>query len=432
MDRDGILNLLNFYRKELKDNILSFWLPRCVDTENGGFFNCFDNSGRTLVSRDKYTWSQGRFVWIWSKLASMTGDTFSEEEKDKFLKLAKHGRDFLVSHCLIGKDDWRCVFLMDEKGNPKYVDNINVLDASIFADCFVVAGIALYASVARDHESWGFAKNLYRSITERINNNTYHSLPYPLGKEYRMHSIPMIMTNLSCEMYKAAQALEPETAPYYMENIRYFSNDVLENFVDRRNVLHEIISSDNTFVDGVFGDHINPGHTIEDMWFQIHAADILNETGRISKIGEIAKNAFELGWDPQYGGYLHFTNSTGGEIKGNFENDPCNEPQLRLVYDDWGSKLWWVHSEALYTSLLLYFRTGEQKFLDYYRRTEEYTFSTFPNRDPSIGEWIQIRARDGKPIEKVVALPVKDPYHITRNFILIIELLEQELDKQAR
>ena len=42
-------------------------------------------------------------------------------------------------------------------------------------------------------------------------------------------------------------------------------------------------------------------------------------------------------------------------------------------------------------------------------------------------EWIQIRTREGYPQEKVVALPVKDPYHIIRNVILIIELLEERV-----
>lgn len=42
-------------------------------------------------------------------------------------------------------------------------------------------------------------------------------------------------------------------------------------------------------------------------------------------------------------------------------------------------------------------------------------------------EWVQIRTRSGQPEEKVVALPVKDPYHIIRNLILILELLNGQL-----
>ncbi len=427
MNKAELQALLSFYQKELKENILFFWLPRCVDSKNGGFFNCFDNSGRTLVSSDKYTWSQGRFVWIWTKLAAMQGGTFSSNEKALFLQYAKQGRDFLFRHCLIGRDDWRCVFLMDAKGNPKYVNAVDVLDSSIFADCFVTAGFALSSAVTGDAESWDFAKNLYTSICGRIQQNTFNSLPYPLGEGYRMHSIPMIATNLSCEMYRAAQIMEPGSCPEYAADIHRFSSDILNHFVDSKNILHEIISKDNTFADGLLGDHINPGHTLEDMWFQLDAADILEEPQRLDKISKIAKNAFELGWDAVHGGYLHFTDSNGGEILGRFEDDPCKEPQLRQVYDDWDSKLWWVHSEALYTSLLLYFRTNDPQFLSYYSRAAAYVFQTFPSKDPSIREWEQIRTRDGKPLEKVVALPVKDPYHIIRNFILIIELLEQEL-----
>ena len=57
----------------------------------------------------------------------------------------------------------------------------------------------------------------------------------------------------------------------------------------------------------------------------------------------------------------------------------------------------------------------------------EYTFRTFPGRDPEIREWIQIRTKSGEPQEKVVALPVKDPFHITRNLLLILELLNKHI-----
>ena len=99
---------------------------------------------------------------------------------------------------------------------------------------------------------------------------------------------------------------------------------------------------------------------------------------------------------------------------------------MKLVIDDFGSKLWWVHSEAMYTNLLLYLRSGNEAFLSWFERVFEYTYRTFPNPDASIREWIQIRTREGRPQEKVVALPVKDPYHIIRNVLFIIELLERQ------
>ena len=62
----------------------------------------------------------------------------------------------------------------------------------------------------------------------------------------------------------------------------------------------------------------------------------------------------------------------------------------------------------------------------WYPKIKEYTFRTFPNRENERGEWIQIRSRNGEPENRIVALPVKDPFHIMRNLILIIELLEKK------
>lgn len=73
----------------------------------------------------------------------------------------------------------------------------------------------------------------------------------------------------------------------------------------------------------------------------------------------------------------------------------------------------------------------DDEFVDLYNRAQEYTFKTFPDRENDTGEWIQIRDRRGKPANRVVALPVKDPYHIMRNMILIVELLDQETHRES-
>ena len=92
---------LTHFKKELTDNLLSFWMPRCLDTEYGGYLNCFCNDGSRLISTDKYTWSQGRFLWIFSKLAVASTDLFDEKQRAEFLQYAKSGRDFLLKNVLM-------------------------------------------------------------------------------------------------------------------------------------------------------------------------------------------------------------------------------------------------------------------------------------------------------------------------------------------
>lgn len=423
-----INKLYGFYQNELVNNILHFWLPRCVDHEYGGFVNCFDNRGENLVSHDKYAWSQGRFVWLFARLAVTDAPVFTNAERADFLALAKHGTEFLMKHCLMAEDDWRVVFLMEREGTHKEVNPGDPLDMSIYADCFVILGCAMYAYASGDRQVYDFAKKLYLSAVDRVERDEFRTLPYPLSKRFRAHGIPMIFSNVTRELYRAAQKLDAAFCPQLKERIEAFTGDILEHFVDENNVLHEILTCDNQFFPQVLCQHMNPGHTIEDIWFMLDAVDICDRQDWEEKIFAVAHKALENGWDTQYGGILHFSGVSGGKPEGDTEG-VAEEPMTKQL-SGWDDKLWWIHSEALYTTLLCHFRTGDDTFLDWHEKVFDYTYRTFPNPDPEIREWIQIRQRDGSPQEKVVALPVKDPFHIARNLILILELLHREKEKR--
>lgn len=425
MKGNELVRLKGFYEKELTNQILSFWMPRCEDRECGGFVNCFDNEGKKLVSYDKYTWSQGRFVWMFSHLASTRVQIFTKQQREEFLRLAKNGKDFLIKHCLMDTEDMRCVFLMERDGTPKYVEGCDTLDMSIYADCFVVLGMAGYAAAAMDREAYNFGKALYKSIWERVRSGKFNTLPYPLSAKYRAHGIPMILSNVTKELQDAAAILEPTYCPELLELLDGFTSDILSHFVDKNDVVHEIITAENHWVAGLLGQHANPGHTIEDMWFMLDAADLLSKPEVAEKAAGVAKRALEIGWDEELGGILHYSDVNGG-IPGDLVLSTA-EPMERQVLEGYGDKLWWVHSEALYTTLRCYFRTGDEAFLEWHEKVFDYTFRTFPNTDPEIREWKQICKRDGSPQDKVVALPVKDPFHITRNLLLILELLERNV-----
>ena len=439
MEKSKVQELLGFYENELVRNILFFWDEKCIDTVHGGYFNCFDNRGDALISHDKYTWSQGRFVWLWSKLAAMDCGTFTASERADFLANAAHGAEFLMRHCLLAPDDWRCVFLMDESGTPKTVPGWgDRLDLSLAADSFVVSGLAKFALTANREDCYTFAKNLYVSIIDRYERNDFQNLPYPLNPAYHAHGKPMGFSNIAKELYEAACLFDPAFAEVLKGHLRKFTEDILTNFVDENYALREVVRMDGTHLSSLLGQHMNPGHTIEGMWFMIDAMDITRTHGRaaergllcdqpgetdwLKSIAQITWKALKNGWDEEYGGLLHYCAMDGGEPVGDTRPDE-NEPMTQQVLSGWGDKLWWIHSEALYTTMLLYARTEDETFWEWNQRIFRYTFEKFPNPNREVREWIQILKRDGTPQDKVVALPVKDPYHIMRNMILMVELL---------
>ena len=419
MDKE---KLFEFYSHELKDNILRFWLPRCLDREFGGYLNCFDNRGKNLVSHDKYVWSQGRFLWMFSKLADTKAPLFSEQERSKLRALAANGYEFLRRHCLMGKDDWRCIFLLNRDGSPKKVGDYDTLDMSIYADCFAVIGMAAYSIASDNPEAYSFGKRLYISIKERVEKGIFNTLPYPLDPAYRAHGIPMILTNVAKELHDAARIHDKPYCKELLTDIERTATDVTTNFMDKDHLIHEVITKDNKPVPGLLGQHINPGHSIEDSWFIYDASKLLNRPDLAQTAAQIMKESFKKGWDEQFGGILHFVNLDGDPLR--FISD-STEPTVTLVKGGWGDKLWWVHSETLYASLLYYIHTGDEEYMRIHDMALYYVRDHFINPDKETGEWIQILTREGLPQDKVVALPVKDPFHITRNLLLICELLSK-------
>jgi N-acylglucosamine 2-epimerase len=424
---------LTSYTNHLKSVLLPFWLSRSVDQAHGGFFTCFDNATGQLLSDDKFTWSQGRIVWVWAKLAGMS--IFTPDERAHFLKLARSGAAFLMEHCLLPGD--RCVFLMTRDSTPKPQAPGLPLDSSIYADCFVILGLARYAAVSGDPASLDFARRLYRSVTARIASGRFHTEPYPIPAPYRVHGIPMILLNTSQELAHglSSHGLTSEAAEVLAAGDGYLA-EIRTHFVAADGTLHEMVALDKGLAtDNLLDRYVNPGHTIEDMWFWLHQAQTRYAPGAspragqtpdapatIRQVAHIIKRAFEVGWDHEFGGLLLFADQDGGPPTGSVAGLE-DERMTQKVQADWGSKLWWVHSEALYTTLLAWRLTGDDELLALYRRTFDYTFRTFPHPDPAVGEWIQIRDRQGRPEQRVVALPVKDPFHIIRNVAQIIDLL---------
>ncbi|MEM9423406.1 MAG: AGE family epimerase/isomerase, partial [Spirochaetota bacterium] len=175
----------------LRDQILSFWMPRCLDKEYGGYLNCFDNSGKNLLSNNKFTWSQGRFIWIFSRLSNIEADIFTVAERKIFQEYAANGADFLKQHVLL-KDKHACTYLMDRMGRPIYVDPLNkIYDASIYADFFAICGFARYSMLSNDTTYFEFALELYQSAIRRIQAHEYRVLPYVRPSGRRMHGIPL-------------------------------------------------------------------------------------------------------------------------------------------------------------------------------------------------------------------------------------------------
>ncbi|MEX2641686.1 MAG: AGE family epimerase/isomerase [Balneolales bacterium] len=401
--------MLNFYKRHVEEVLLPFW-SRALDHRNGGVFTCFNNAGDRLISTDKYTWSQGRFLWLWSRLARMTAECKLSGEPEPYHEHLHKTALFLDEHVFL--DNGNCAFLLTENGDKKESIPGQGFDTSFYADCFVAIGMGEYAGLMQDRGRLDKALAVYKRIRDRLDRGDIRSEPYPVPDGYRAQSVPMIMLNVSQGLAEVAETLDhPESGRLLDHSIAYM-RDIMDNFCLDDHHLVEMLPEDSSETGTLLYRHLNPGHAIECMWFVMHTARRTGYTGYLEKAAMVMERAARLGWDPVHGGLLRFADCEGGEPKG----ERGGSAYEKLITGSWDLKLWWPHSEALYASLLAGNTPLHERFRDY-------TFSVFPNPDKTVGEWIQIRDRQGKPVEKVAALPVKDPFHILRNMLLIIDHL---------
>ncbi len=406
--------LLLFYEEQLYGDILPFWLKNGIDKEYGGYFTCFTNTSEELLSDDKYIWSQARFIWVLSRLAALEGG------KGEYLGLARSGVRFLQENALL--ENGNCAFLLDRRGNPKEPVPGSGYDTSFYADCFAILGFAEYARISGERGALDFALKVYDSVIRRLQAKSIRTEPYPIPRGLKTHGVPMIMVNTCDELSKALDEFGHLRTHEVKEMSLHYTHEIISDFTTEDDLILEMVREDGEEIDSILGTYINPGHTIEDMWFIIHCAQRYGDSELIKRAARIVKRTMEVGWDTKYGGLFLFVNRDGGEPQGDiggFEDDEM----VRKLKNDWDNKLWWPHSEALYSTLLSYNLTKDKGLAELYNKVHHYTFAAFPNPDKQIGEWIQIRDRQGRPETKVVALPVKDPFHIARSFMLIIELL---------
>lgn len=395
-------------RDHLETVVLPFWLTHGIDEEVGGFFTCFDNRGRQMVSTDKFTWSQGRFVWLLARLADFARRGLVDANPDELLAHAERGGQFLVEHAI--KDDHTTRFVVGRDGGR--AETANQPERSVYADWFVVMGLSELARHTGERRWLDVAASVSQRARRDHLAGTAPTPPYAIPEGHTAYGPRMILANTLLVAAQAATALESHG--HLRDELATSLSDVLAHRLPD-GTFSEMPGPDP---DGLITRHRVPGHAIEGLWVVLEALDLLEDPRDRSPLLESVNALCELGWDREHGGLLRYTDADGAiEPTGTRIGTAYEE----LVASTWSTKLWWVHSEAAATTAIAAHRYGHPGAKEWFDRIWDYTMNTFPGGDEG-AEWIQIRDRAGDPMDQVVALPVKDPFHIARNLMQIIEL----------
>lgn len=375
------------YKTELLDSILPFWMKHSVDQQNGGFFTCLDQFGQ-VYDTDKFIWLQGRQVWCFAYMYN------NIEKKQEWLDIAKHGADFLIKHGRDEEGNW--YFSLTAEGKPL------VQPYNIFSDCFATMAFAALDKASPSDEYKKIALTTFDNIiARRQNTKGKYNKNFPGTRSLKNFSLPMILCNLSLEL---EHIIGKEKVNELVPDIIH---EVMEVFYQPKlGLVLENVNIDGSFADCFEGRLMNPGHTIEAMWFIMDLGIRLNDTSLIDKAVTIMLNTLEYGWDKEYGGIFYFLDIQG-------------HPPQQL---EWDQKLWWVHVEALVALAKGFQHTGDMRCKEWFDKVHDYTWSHF--KDQQYGEWFGYLNRRGEVLLPLKGGKWKGCFHIPRSLYQVWKTLE--------
>jgi N-acylglucosamine 2-epimerase len=365
------------YHEALVKDVMPFWERYSIDRKNGGYFSCLDRTGK-VYDTDKFVWLQGRQVWTFSMLYNHL------EKKDSWLKLAGIGAEFLAEHGRDEKGNW--YFALDKTGRPITVPY------SIFSDCFAAMAFSQYGTAANDAKAKDIGRATFENILRRKKDpaGTY-SKAVAGARPLKIFAVPMILVNLAGEMRGVVKDEQIERL------IDETVEEVMSVFLDKRRMLvFENVLEGGGHCDCFEGRLINPGHTIEAMWFILDIAEQRNDQRLMDKAVEVILSTLDFGWDKKHGGIFYFLDAEG-------------RPPEQL---EWDQKLWWVHAETLVALLMSFRLTGNRQCLQWFKKIHSYTWDRFP--DPEHGEWFGYLNRQGKVLIECKGGKWKGCFHVPR------------------
>ena len=376
------------YKDELFNKVLPFWLNNSLDKEYGGYFTCLERDG-SVFDTDKFMWLQGREVWMFSMLYNKV------EKRQEWLDAAILGAEFMKKYGHDGDLNW--YFSVTREGHP-IVDPYN-----IFSYTFATIAFGQLAIATGNKEYEEIAKKTFEKVLQRADNpkDKWNKL-HPGTRPMKNFALPMILCNLALE-------IEPLIDPAFLSKAIEDSINCALEFIrpELGGLVVENIGADGQLVDSMDGRHMNPGHSIESMWFLMDLGKRLNRPELIEKAKETALKMVEYGWDKKYDGIFYFM-----DLKGH--------PTQEL---EWDQKLWWVHIETLITMIKGYRLTGDKRCLEWFNRVHDYVWSHFA--DSEYPEWFGYLNRQGEVLLTLKGGKWKGCFHVPRGLYQVWQVLEE-------
>lgn len=407
MEANGRIGALaEAMERDLRSNVLPFWMEHTPDPAHGGFVGWVDEDGAADPLAPKGGVLNSRILWTFAAAARRYAE-------GAYLEVARRALEFLYQRFW---DDAHggVYWLVDPEGHP-LVDRKQTYNLA-----FAVYGLAEFVRATGDAEARERAVAVFRTIEEHARDPVEGGYWEARGRDWR----PLADVRLSDKDQNAPKSMNTHlhVMEAYTNLLRVWPDPGLRQRLGELVRLHldRIVDPATGHLRLFFDAKWRPraadvsfGHDIEASWLLAEAAAETGDDRLLERVREgsarLARAALAEGLDA-VGGGLFAERSSEGRV------------------DD--EKHWWVQAEAVVGFVHAWEETSDDAFLaaaeSVWRFVECFLI------DRRHGEWHWRVRRDGRPIPALPKVePWKCPYHNGRAALEVLSRSERIRARRA-
>lgn len=381
-------DLITRVEKELRSNILPFWLKYTIDDEFGGFRGQITNDLIVDPKADKGLILNARILWTFAK-------AYSVYREEVYVATATRAYEYILRH--FWDNDFGGVYwMLNYRGEPCDTKK------RVYGQAFTVYALAEYYLATGDDEALKRAIGLYEVIEKTSHDAKFggyfetYERDWSLAQDQRLSEVDMDEKKSMNTHLHMLEAYANLTRMWKDDRLRSRLRELIEIF------LNHIIHPKSHHLLLFFDEDWTPksqvtsfGHDIEASWLLCEAAEIYGDGQLLKEVQEKAVRTAQA--------VLNEAVDADGGILYEAEHG-------RIIDSD---KHWWPQSEAVVGFLNAYQLSGKEHF----RAAAEGSWDFIEKYivDHQHGEWFWKVSREGVPsAEKYKVDPWKCPYHNSR------------------
>lgn len=374
----------SFWKQQGLNTILPAWTEH-AQTDEGLFYAELDRAWTPQDTTTQYPGMLARHLYSYSAAYLMSGRTTHLEQADRIL-------DFLIEH---GWDEEYGGWYNAVSRSGTVVD----ADKDLFMQIYATTGLALYSIVTRDSTAETYLERSRTFMQEHAWDERHGGYVDVLNRDGSVTSDLKDFSPQLAPLSGYLLYLYPATRDTsYLRTAERIMKLTLTHMQNDRGWIRERFARDWTFLpEDAKNSHLNVGHNAEVAWLllRLHA---LTGTEKYRREGlALTDRLLEHAFHEETGAWIHKLDRT----------DLSEHPD---------EAVWWVQAYGNMLQLYAYRTTGDERYLDAFRKGAQFWNEAFVNEES--GGTVLRTTLDGTVTGGAKAVRTKTSYHAMEHSLL--------------